>query len=497
MGKMYNRIRDPFQEYMPDELKVWFMRLNHLQRGFLILFIAALQVSVLVWITSPSNSSEQIVEPEVYASTDSVSQEPNTGIFVNDSLLEGEEPWEDKARYSVDVKPTFTSPLSRFFTALQDSREKKESVRIAYFGDSMIEGDLITQSLRKDLQQMFGGKGVGFVPIFSEIPGFRKTIRHRIGNWKYYNYFKPIPPGLQLGISGEVFLAAQEGALNQTWVKYKATDIYPGTEIFEQVKLYYGRPEEGADQGQNNFEPYVIVTTDSGETKFALDQDEMVNELLIADFQTEEVSLNFNIPDFLPVFGLSVESQGGVFVDNFPSRSNSGTNLIKIPGSVLESFSRHLDYDLIVLQFGLNVVSTRRKSYKSYEEGMKKVVEHFQRFMPETDILIVSVTDKSSRVNGVMQTDPSVPLIVEAQRKVAEEMHVGFLNLYEGMGGKNSMIRWVKAKPSLARSDYAHPNHRGAEKVSNIVKDYLLEKFNSFAEDHPRTPVVGSPMSMK
>ena len=497
MGKMYNRIRDPFQEYMPDELKAWFMRLNHLQRGFLILLIAALQVTVLVWISTPSNPPAQFADPVTLATIDSSTVDPSSGIYVNDSLLDGEEPWEDKVRYSVDVKPTYTSPLSRFFTALQDSKEKKKNVRIAYFGDSMIEGDLITQSLRKDLQQMFGGKGVGFVPIFSEIPGFRKTIRHRIGNWKYYNYFKPIPPGLQLGISGEVFLAAEEAALKQTWVKYKATDLYPGTEIFEQVKLYYGRPEEGATEGQPNFEPYVIVTTDSGETKYALNQDEMVNELLISADPTEEVNLNFKIPDYLPVYGLSVESKGGIFVDNFPSRSNSGTNLIKIPGSVLESFSKHLDYDLIVLQFGLNVVSTRRKSYKSYEEGMKKVVEHFQRFMPETDILIVSVTDKSSRVNGVMQTDPSVPLIVDAQRRVAEEMHIGFLNLYEGMGGKNSMIRWVKAKPSLARSDYAHPNHRGAEKVSNIVKDYLLEKFNSFAQDHPRTPVVGSPISMK
>ncbi len=34
---------------------------------------------------------------------------------------------------------------------------KKGKIRIAYFGDSMIEGDLLTQTLRKLLQKEFGG----------------------------------------------------------------------------------------------------------------------------------------------------------------------------------------------------------------------------------------------------------------------------------------------------------------------------------------------------
>ncbi|MEZ4850537.1 MAG: hypothetical protein R3B93_18375 [Bacteroidia bacterium] len=55
-------------------------------------------------------------------------------------------------------------------------KSRKGKTRIAYFGDSMIEGDLITQSLRNDLQELLGGQGVGFVPITSQTYGFRKTI---------------------------------------------------------------------------------------------------------------------------------------------------------------------------------------------------------------------------------------------------------------------------------------------------------------------------------
>ena len=461
MGNIYYKVRKPFQQVFPDELTAWYMKRNHLQQGFLILLIASLQASLLIWMFSSSDDSESRIYTPAFTVVDTSLTEPE-GIFVRDSLLEGEEGWVEEApQYEIDVTPILRSPLSRFFTALDKAQSKNGKVRIAYFGDSMIEGDLVTQSLRKDLQQQFGGKGVGFVPIFSEIPGFRKTIKHRIGNWKYFNYFKKIPSGLNLGISGELFLAAKPGALQQTWVRYKATDIYPGTEIFERVKLYYGQEANP----NPDLKSFVIVDHDHGVDTFDLNQQNAVNELLISELPTEDISLHFHLSEQLPVFGLSVESDDGVFVDNFPSRSNSGTKLINIPGQILEGFSNHLHYDLVVLQFGLNVVSSNRKSFKNYEDGMKEVVEHFQEFMPETDILIVSVTDKSTRINGVLQTDPSVPLIVDAQRRVAEETQIGFLNLYEGMGGKNSMIRWVKSRPSLARRDYAHPNHRGAVKV--------------------------------
>ena len=68
--------------------------------------------------------------------------------------------------------------LDAFFDALKDIHENKSKTRIAFFGDSFIEGDIMTGEIRKLLQSRFGGGGVGFVPITSEIAGFRQTIFH-------------------------------------------------------------------------------------------------------------------------------------------------------------------------------------------------------------------------------------------------------------------------------------------------------------------------------
>lgn len=370
-------------------------------------------------------------------------------------------------------EPMVKHPLQPFFAAITRLQQQGGKVRIGYFGDSMIEGDLVTQSLRNDLQERFGGSGVGFVPITSQTYGFRKSIYHRFsGDWKDFNLLAPQTPDHGYGISGEYFLTRRDGTAGSTWVRYKGEDLYPGTRSFERVRLFYGRRK------RNPIDPsrqMVMVDADYGRDTLLLNRSALVNEVLICDQATQEIKLNFQIPKDLPVYGLSFESESGVFVDNFASRGNSGMNLVEIPGQTLAQFHERLAYDLIVLQFGLNVISTRRTDFSSYERGMERVVRHFQEHAPGTAILMVSCSDKSTNLRGQMQTDPSVPLIVSAQRRVAERTGVAFLDLYEAMGGRNSMVQWVKN--DLARSDYTHPNRRGAERVGDIVRDFLLDSF--------------------
>lgn len=370
---------------------------------------------------------------------------------------------------------TWSGPLGRFFQDVHRLKQAKGSVRVAYFGDSMIEGDLVTASLRNDLQELFGGVGVGFVPLTSQTYGFRKSIKHRFSDhWKDYSLLKKNPTAHGFGISGEFFLSSLNNQPQKAWVRFEATDLFPRTEKFEQVRLFYGNSSKAISENK----AFVVVTTDLGTDTLHLNPAGAINELVISQEETATLELHFHVPKSLPLYGLSFDSEDGVFVDNYASRGNSGMNLIEIPGENLSGFQEKLDYDLIVLHFGLNVVSTRRKSFNSYERGMKRVIHHFQTHVPDADILLVSVSDKSTKIKGKLQTDPSVPLIVEAQRRVAEEMEVSFLDLYQGMGGHNSMIRWVESKPSLARSDYTHPNRRGAAKVGNIVKQFLLDEYD-------------------
>ena len=68
----------------------------------------------------------------------------------------------------VDYAPdSLARGMQPFYQALSRRAKLERPVRIAYFGDSYIEGDILTADLRAYLQQHFGGCGVGFVDIAS------------------------------------------------------------------------------------------------------------------------------------------------------------------------------------------------------------------------------------------------------------------------------------------------------------------------------------------
>lgn len=75
------------------------------------------------------------------------------------------------------------SALRRLRAALREGRSR--SVRIAFVGDSFIEGDILVAPFRQALQQRYGGKGVGYVPLTSPVARFRQSIQQRFeGAWR-------------------------------------------------------------------------------------------------------------------------------------------------------------------------------------------------------------------------------------------------------------------------------------------------------------------------
>ena len=93
---------------------------------------------------------------------------------------------------------------------------------------------------------------------------------------------------------------------------------------------------------------------------------------------------------------------------------------------------------------------------------------------------MISVGDKSYRNNGVYETDPSVPILVEAQKRLSKNNKIAFWSLYDAMGGYGSMIKWVEGDTALANKDYTHFNYRGAHKVGKLLFSKLMNEYNEY-----------------
>lgn len=130
--------------------------------------------------------------------------------------------------------------LKYFFNALKNAKNKK--VRIAHYGDSLIMGDLITETLREKFQETFSGRGVGYLSIVSDDYRIRRTISQSSSDdWDYASFMTRNPEQLPYGINGSVAIPK-----NGSWAKYETTKAFKLVSSFDIFKVFYNNADKSS-----------------------------------------------------------------------------------------------------------------------------------------------------------------------------------------------------------------------------------------------------------
>jgi lysophospholipase L1-like esterase len=366
--------------------------------------------------------------------------------------------------------------LVSFFEKLfQLEKNPTKKVRIAYFGDSMNDGDMIVKDFRTYFQEKFGGEGVGFVNITSESASSRNSITHEFSsNWKTYSYLKTKYPVSPFGVNGHLFFA--NDTIRDSWVKFRATKTRFATELGNPT-LFYGKSKNSEGK------VYQVIGLDTIYKK--LKPTDKLNTLTLSSNGQKSMKINFTKADSIPVYGFNFDNGKGVHVDNFSSRGNSGLPLSTFDVNLMKQFQEQLHYDLIVLQYGTNVLNYGSYNYSWYEKRMNKVVSHLKECFPGVAILIVSTADKSTKYDMEMKTDSAVVPLMLAQKKYAIKSESAFVNLYTLMGGDGSMVQWVDEEPARANKDYTHFNFRGAKDIAKMIFNQINDGFEKYKKIRP------------
>jgi len=354
---------------------------------------------------------------------------------------------------------------------MQLENTQQGNVRIAYFGDSMTDGDMIVKDLRSSLQNRFGGEGVGFVNITSESAPSRSTLSHSFsGNWKTQSYLNVKNPRKPFGINGHVFFVKHD-TVSPVWVKYKASKLSHLSSL-NNATLFYGR------SGNTKAKMQLIVGADTITKK--LSAGNILNTVPVGGGDVKSFRANFIAADSIPFYGFNFDDGRGVHVDNFSNRGNSGLPIATFNTSLMKAFNEKLGYDLIVLHYGTNVLNYGSLNYNWYEKKMSRVVAHLRECFPGVAILIISTADKSSKYGTEMKTDSAVVPLTLAQKRYAVQTESGYVNLYTLMGGNGSMVRWVDDVPAYANKDYTHFNFRGSKKISDLIYSQLNNGYEKY-----------------
>ena len=348
--------------------------------------------------------------------------------------------------------------LHRFYHALE---KNDKQVRIAYFGDSFIEGDLLSGSLRTLLQKKYGGNGVGFVPVNCITSKFRLTATTNASGWEEHCITDNNFNRAKQGISGHYFVPFQNATAT-----FVCKDLY------------------GKDVDTCNIATFYFMT--DGDLKFTTTINKTIKQQhtvkgssSVQKFSVHERIGHLKITIDNPgkntrFFGVALENyNSGIVVDNFSLRGISGETLKTIPAKTLHDFDSLRNYDLIIIQYGLNVATKNGKDYGYYKKAMTGTVNYLRENIPSSDFLLVSVGDRAAKTNGGAETMPGVKNLMTVQQTIAQECGIAFLNLIDIMALDGGMAEYVKAKPSKANLDYTHINMRGGE----LIAKHLFETF--------------------
>lgn len=357
---------------------------------------------------------------------------------------------------------TSGSSLIRFMQKLNDLKKgKKRKVRIGYFGDSMIESDLLTQTFRKLFQQEFGGSGVGFVPVSTPTSKLRITVTDNFSaGWEEEN-FKTSGRNNKLFLSGYLFKG------NNDWVEMRDRSIKDSSAVIEKYLLYGYSEVPVLVKTHNNS---IVVPSKTNFGRLLLDE-------------SRNPYIKLTVPDnSLPVYGISFETASGIIVDNFSFRGISGVEFGNIDTGFLNTVAKENNYDLIILQYGVNVLfRPNDKNFNWYARMLMPVVQKLKRSFSSTDFLIVSTADRAFRYDGEYQSAVGIDSLIKIQATIAYETGSAFYNQYETMGGRNSIVKWAGMQPALANKDYVHPNWRGADTLAHYFFDAFMRDYNKYA----------------
>ncbi len=363
------------------------------------------------------------------------------------------------------------SSLKRFLDSLRYSRGQ---VRIIYYGDSQIEGDRITSYMRHTLRKGRGGTGPGlFLPLMPVM--YTKSLWIRSSsNWKRYNYLSYKTGEIShrnLGPFMAICRYLPEGEITsdpeKAFVRIRPSNAADSSSAeYDILRIFYGNTQSIVN---------VVVKADGIEL-FAdtLRRGTDYNEIKCHLYRKRNLEIEFEGRVSPDIYGISIESETGVVVDNIPQRGSAGLEFTMVDRENLRESYKKLSPDLFILHYGLNIVKNVKENYSYYQKGLIRQISLLKEISPLTPILVVGVTDMAVNEGDSIKSYSNIPAIIDAQKGATQKTDVTFWNSYRAMGGKSSIIKWAEKKPSLAQKDFIHFTYTGADTLSEMLTSSLF-----------------------
>ena len=357
--------------------------------------------------------------------------------------------------------------LDHFYAALWRTEQgaPRAITRILHYGDSPTTADLITGDTRQLLQKRYGDAGHGFTLIGKPWAWYgHRGVELSSRDWQ-------MDPGTRwdlrnglFGLGGVVF-SGRTGAFSRVTLRDPTQT---------RLEVWFLRqPDGGSIRISSAGQPVGEIATDARAATAGFAAFEL---------QQGAADLEFSTEGPVRLFGITLEKhKTGVVYDSIGLNGASVAMLALIFNERHWAEElRHRNPDLVILNYGTNESSFAGYLTREYEIELREAIRRVRAALPDASILVMSPMDRGQNNGGVIETLPTIPRIVDIQRRVAGDLGCGFFNTFEAMGGAGTMARWYDSEPRLVSADFIHPTPAGARIVAQAFVLELIDGLNRY-----------------
>ncbi|TDO77527.1 LysM domain-containing protein [Flavobacterium chryseum] len=416
--------------------------------------------------------------------------------------------------------------LESVFKKLKENEsQNNQKINIVHIGDSHIQGDLMTNKIRKILQQQFGNAGRGLVFPY-QLAKTNGSYNERFSSnrtWESYrniNPFKSVP----IGVSGIALWRDSGGFAVQLNVKdpaYKFNSIHIITPqnqnmfdlaISSQTNIMQGTERKTIKHKIKKGEAISVIADKYNISVAEIKRENNLKSNNIRAGRTLKILTNETKPkiikssEFVP---LNLESDAFSHyyktekaLDKIYLVPNKSASKYELNGLVLEKDNSGLIYSSI----GVN--GAKFSDYNKYplffeqlkplhpdvlifSLGTNESYDHMEAsaYIRELREFIKNIKDQNSNVSIIVMTPP--PSLLKGRRpnvyvrdyaksiiEIAQTDGFAVWDLYDEFGGMEG-IRNLKSA-GLIGPDWVHYSKKGYEKQGNLFAEAFLKAYDNF-----------------
>ncbi len=314
-----------------------------------------------------------------------------------------------------------------------------------HFGDSHIQSDRITSTIRESLQNESSNAGSGILFPYSLCGSFGPNgIESQIkGKYTYATQLKN-PSSLPIGVMGYT-ISLEEGAI----LTMKFDDKFKG-KTSNSITIWIHSP---MDTMHIRLDSSWVLTKRSpiglGIFSYTYESLSISKEVSI----TANVNTSFWGVEFNHNTGLSYQ-QNGLVGAQF-------THLINHEDHVILQL-KEIQPELLLFSYGTNEAYNPIDS-AHYFKLVSQFINRVQSNLPNTAILITNAPD--TRSSG--KIPQSQVLVNNILRNVSSQSQTAYFDLNKAMGGWGSLYAW--SKKGYVLKDLLHFNKEGANKLGQLI----------------------------